>query len=87
VTTRVEGMQGPGFADFVAHHEDLWIYCSNVMLFEFFDLHFPHPQNAALFASYYDKTEMLDLHGSGDAPRTVHCRLPMSIASEGPSPG
>jgi hypothetical protein len=81
VHTRVEDMQSPSFHDFVANHENLWVYCSNVILFSFFDLSLHYPQNAALFASYYDKTEMLDLGDYGDDPVTVHCRLPMSVSN------
>lgn len=80
VATRVEGIQTPSFAEFLANHENLWIYCSNVILFLFFDLRFPYPQNAALFASYFHKTEMLDLSGMGSGPVTVHCRLPMAVS-------
>jgi len=80
VATRVEGIHTPSFADFLANHANLWIYCSNVILFVFFDLRFQYPQNAALFASYFDRTEMLDLHGAESGPVSVHCRLPMSIA-------
>jgi hypothetical protein len=80
VHTRVEAMQAPSFKDFVAGEENLWIYCSNIFLFAFFDLTFRFPRNAALFASYYDRTEMLDLGTAGNAPVTVHCRIPMALA-------
>ena len=79
VHTRVDGMNTKSFGEFVANEKDLWIYCSNIFLFVFFDLTFRFPENAALFASYYDQTEMLDLAKAGRAPATVHCRLPMSI--------
>ena len=79
VHTRVEAMHSRSFQDFVAGGENLWIYCSNIFLFVFFELTFRHPQNAALFASYFDQTEMVDLGTAGRAPLTVDCRLPMSI--------
>lgn len=79
--TRAEGMQSQSFFDFVANHENLWLFCSNVLLFVFFDLRFQYPQNAVLFASYFDQTEMLDLGGMGSGPVTVHCRIPMSVSS------
>lgn len=79
IHTRVEAMHSQSFKDFVAGRENLWIYCSNVFLFVFFDLTFRFPENAALFASYFDQTEMLDVAAAGRAPVTVHCRLPMSI--------
>lgn len=79
--TRVEGMESDSFRQFVAAEPDLWLYCSNVILFSFFDLTFGQPQNAAVLACYFDQTEMLDLAGRGPGPATVHCRLPMSIDS------
>lgn len=79
--TRVEDMQSQSFSDFVANHENLWLFCSNVLLFVFFDLLFHYPQNAVLFASYYDATEMLDLSNLGSGPVTVRCRIPMSVSS------
>ena len=79
VHTRAEAMHAQSFKDFVADQQDLWIYCSNVFEFVFFDLTFRFPRNAALFASYFDKTEMLDLGTAGSTPVTVHCRIPMSI--------
>src|SRR5947208_2686048 len=45
----------------------------------FFDLTFRFPRNAVLFASYFDKTEMLDLGTAGSTPVTVYCRTPMAI--------
>ena len=81
INTRIEAMESAAFSDFVADHENLWVYCSNVLLFVFFDLTFRFPQNAALFASYYDEIEMLDLGGIGNGPATVHCRIPMTVAS------
>ena len=59
----------------------LELYCSNVILFSFFDLTFGRPENAAVFACYFDETEMLDLSGHGEGPLTVDCRLPMSVAT------
>jgi hypothetical protein len=82
INTRVEAMHSQSFRDYVADREDLWIYCSNVPLFVFFDLTFRFPENAALFASYYEKTEMLDVASAGCAPVTVHCRIPLSMSEE-----
>lgn len=78
VHTLVDTMESRSFSTFVAEHENLWIYCSNIMLFSFFDLEFNYPQNAVLIASYYDQIEILDLGEEGDGPLTIHCCLPMS---------
>jgi len=79
IETRVEGMQTPSFVDYVAESRNLWLYCSNVMLFAFIDLRFRYPENAAVFATYFDETEMLDLGANGPDPLTLHCHLPMSV--------
>lgn len=80
VNTRVEAMDSQSFKEFVSGQENLWMYCSNVFLFVFFDLMFRFPENAALFAGYYEKLDMLDLGTAGAGPVTVHCRLPMAVA-------
>jgi hypothetical protein len=73
-------MHTQSFKDFVAGQENLWLYCSNIFLFVFFELTFRFPQNAAMFASYFDGTDMLDLGSHGRAPITVKCQIPMAIA-------
>jgi hypothetical protein len=80
VYTRVEAMDSQSFKEFVSGQENLWMYCSNIFLFVFFDLTYRFPQNAALFASYFDQTEMLDLGTAGSKPVTVQCRIPMVVA-------
>ena len=80
VHTRVDAMHTQGFKNFVASQENLWMFCSNIFIFAFFDLTFRFPQNAALFASYFEKTDMLDLGAAGRAPVTVNCRIPMAVA-------
>src|SRR5262249_15583580 len=65
VHTRAEAMHAQSFKEWVADQEDLWLYCSNVFLFVFFELTFRYPQNSAVFASYFDETDMLDLGAAG----------------------
>ena len=84
VHTRIEGMHEQSFMDFVAGEENLWIFSSNIFIFVFFDLTFRFPSNAALFATYFDETDMVDLGTEGAAPVTVHCRIPMSVGQNPP---
>jgi hypothetical protein len=79
IQTRVQAMNAQGFKDFVANQENLWLYCSNVFLFVFFELTFRFPRNAAIFASYFDVTDMLDLGSHNGGPVTVKCRIPMAV--------
>jgi len=78
VHTRIDSMQSAAFAEFAGNRENTWIYCSNVLIFVAFDLTFANPRNTAIFASYYDHTEMLDVSAHGRGPVTVHCRIPLS---------
>ena len=80
VHTRVDAMHTQSFRDFVAARKNLWLYCSNIFLFVFFELTFCFPQNAAMFASYFDETDMLDLGSNRGGPLTVKCQIPMAIA-------
>jgi hypothetical protein len=80
VHTRLDNVQSPAFAGFVRNAENLWLFCSNVLEFVTFDLRFDHPQNAAVFASYYERTDMLDLAGAA-APAVVHMGIPMTLAT------
>ncbi|NQZ09749.1 MAG: hypothetical protein HRT35_21570 [Algicola sp.] len=82
VHTRVEDMQSAGFRDFIAKGENIWLFCSNVIYFSFFELCFNYPENAVVFASYFDKTEILDLGKYTKGPVTAHCRLPMSVSTQ-----
>ena len=81
VHTRIEAMQSPSFAAFIARTANLWLYASNVFEFVTLDLRFRFPENAALFATYFDETDMLDLGGRGPGPVTVHCAVPMRVMS------
>src|ERR1051325_8631046 len=76
VHTRLDNVRSAAFADFVRDAENLWLFCSNVLEFVNFELRFDHPQNAALFATYYERTDMLDL-AQATAPATVHMGIPM----------
>jgi len=80
VRTKLDAMQSPSFGAFLARTPNLWLYASNVFDFVTLDLRFGFPENAALFATYHDKTDMLDLGGNGAGPVTVHCTIPMTIA-------
>ncbi|HEV7923162.1 MAG TPA: hypothetical protein VGR02_20460 [Thermoanaerobaculia bacterium] len=79
VHTRLDNVRSAGFAEFVGQSENLWLFCSNVLEFVNFDLRFDQPRNAALFATYYDRTDMLDLAAAPE-PVTVHLGIPMSVA-------
>ncbi|MDJ0838275.1 MAG: hypothetical protein QNK37_17290 [Acidobacteriota bacterium] len=74
VATRVEGITSTGFVDFIRDEPDVWLFCSNVFLFVHPDLTFNRPANAAIFSTFFDETDMLDLGGEGEGPVTVQCR-------------
>jgi hypothetical protein len=78
IVTRIDAMQSPQFADFLRDQESAWVYCSNVLLFVYFELELTRPRNVVLCAQYHDETEILDLGAYGGRPVKVQCAVPMS---------
>ena len=79
VQTFTDGMHTQSFQDFVAGHENLWLYCSNIFLFKYFELVFHHTANATVLACYHDRPEIFDVTEVGaGAPVTVNCRIPIT---------
>jgi len=79
ITTRIDAMQSPRFAELVRDLDNAWIYCSNVLLFTHFELEIADPRNVVLCASYFDQIEILDLAGHAGRRVKVRCAIPMSV--------
>ena len=76
-----EAMNGRRFGDFIQCQPNLWIYCSNIFEFFFFDLTIVYPSNTVFFSIVeYGSTQILDLSSYGGGPVDVHCRIPMSAS-------
>lgn len=84
LTTRVDAMQSRRFAAYVRGRDNVWIYCSNVLLFVQFELAVDDPRNVVLCAQYYDETEVLDLAGYAGRRVKVRCAIPMTVQEAEP---
>ena len=80
VHTRLDAMQSAEFQSFVHDHRDLWIFCSNVFLFFYFDLEIQDPSNVVMMATYHNKVEIFDAGAYGLSPVRLHCRVPMAVS-------
>jgi hypothetical protein len=87
ITTRVDAMQSPQFASYLQERDNAWVYCSNVLLFVYFELELTRARNVVFCAQYYDQTEILDLAGWGDRRVKVCCSIPMSAREVRPRRG
>lgn len=84
--TRVEALESPSFAALVRDRPDLWLFCSNVFLFSRPRLVIRRPANAAIFATYFAATEIVDLASFGGGPVAVECGIPMRVLPAGGDP-
>ena len=59
---RTEPMESGGFREWIRGQNNLWIYCSNITEFHYFDLEFADPANVVLLQIIYpEQTQLLDL--------------------------
>ena len=58
---RTEPMESEGFSEWIRGQNNLWIYCSNITEFHYFDLEFANPTNVVLLQIIYPgQTQLLD---------------------------
>jgi len=59
---RTEPMEGNSFSEFIRRQSNLWIYCSNITEFHYFDLEFSDTSNVVVLQIIYPgQTQLLDL--------------------------
>jgi len=75
---RTEPMESEGFRHWIREQNNLWIYCSNITEFHYFDLEFSDPSNVVLLQIIYPgQTQLLDLAPLGDGPVRVKFEIPL----------
>ena len=75
---RTEPMESGGFREWIHDQHNLWIYCSNITEFHYFDLEFSDPSNVVLLQIIYPgKTQLLDLAPLGGGPVNVKFEIPL----------
>lgn len=78
---RSEPMESEGFRDWIREQNNLWIYCSNITEFHFFDLEFANPTNVVLLQIIYPgQVQLLDLAPLGGGPVKVNFEIPLKAA-------
>ncbi len=71
-------MESGGFREWIREQTDLWIYCSNITEFHYFDLDFNDPANVVLLQIIFPgQTQILDLAPMGGGPVKVRFEIPL----------
>ncbi len=76
---RTEPMESESFSDWIREQNNLWIYCSNITEFHYFDLDFANPSNAVIVQIIFPglKAQVLDLSPLSGGPVKVRFRIPL----------
>jgi len=76
---RNEPMESEAFRDWIRGQNNVWIYCSNITEFHYFDLEFSNPTNVVLLQIIYPgQAQLLDLAPLGGGPVKVKFEIPLS---------
>jgi hypothetical protein len=75
---RNEPMESDTFREWIRAQDNLWIYCSNITEFHYFDLEFRDPNNVVLLQIIYPgQTQLMDLALLGGGPVKVKFEIPL----------
>ena len=75
---RSEPMESDSFREWIRGQNNLWIYCSNITEFHYFDLEFADPANVVLVQIIYPgRLQLLDLAPLGGGPVKVKFEIPL----------
>ena len=75
---RTEPMESAGFSEWIRDQHNLWIYCSNITEFHYFDLEFSNPTNVVLLQIIYPgQAQLLDLAPLSGGPVKVRFEIPL----------
>ncbi|HEY6332052.1 MAG TPA: hypothetical protein VI756_22170, partial [Blastocatellia bacterium] len=77
---RGEPMESASFSQWIRDQSNLWIYCSNITEFHYFDLEFQSPSNVAILQIIYpgESIQILDLASKG-GPVKVYFEIPLRV--------
>jgi len=75
---RTEPMESESFSQWIRGRPNLWIYCSNITEFHYFDLEFQDPSNVVLLQIIYPgQTQLLDLAPLAGGPVRAKFQIPL----------
>lgn len=76
---RTEPMESGSFREWIRDQNNLWIYCSNITEFHYFDLDFLNPTNVVLLQIIFPgHTQLLDLAPLSGGPVKVKFEIPLT---------
>ena len=80
LNVRSEPMEGDSFREWIRAQSNLWIYCSNITEFHYFDLDFADPANVVVLQIIYPgHVQLLDLASLGGRPVKVKFEIPLKV--------
>lgn len=75
---RTEPMESDGFRNWIREQNNLWIYCSNITEFHYFDLDFADPSNVVVLQIIFPgQVQLLDLAPLGGGPVKANFEIPL----------
>jgi len=75
---RTEPMESGSFRSWIRDQNNLWIYCSNITEFHYFDLDFADPSNVVLLQIIFPgNPQLLDLAPISGGPVKVNFEIPL----------
>jgi hypothetical protein len=75
---RTEPMESGSFREYIRSQNNLWIYCSNITEFHYFDLEFANPTNVVLAQIIFPgNLQLLDLAPISGGPVKVKFEIPL----------
>jgi hypothetical protein len=75
---RTEPMESDGFRKWIREQNNLWIYCSNITEFHYFDLEFADPANVVVLQIIFPaQVQLMDLAPLGGGPVKVNFEIPL----------
>jgi hypothetical protein len=77
---RNEPMESDSFRSWIREQDNVWIYCSNITEFHYFNLEFYNPANVVLLQIIFPgRVQLLDLAPLGKEPVKVKFEIPLSV--------
>jgi hypothetical protein len=78
IEIRTEPMESASFSEWIRCQNNLWIYCSNITEFHYFDLEFSDTSNVVVLQIIYPgQTQLLDLAPLGGGPVNLKFEIPL----------
>ncbi|HYI12312.1 MAG TPA: hypothetical protein VEK57_24880 [Thermoanaerobaculia bacterium] len=75
---RTVPMESEDFSNFIRRHNDLWIYCSNITEFHYFDLQFDDTSNVVVLQIIFpSQPQLLDAAALAGGPVKVRFEIPL----------